>query len=38
MDILRSYKMDIRGYSYSNVNIKYFNPLGYDSITKITLF
>ena len=35
-DILRPYEMGTR--AYSKVNIKYFNPLAYDSITKIALF
>jgi hypothetical protein len=35
-DILRPYEIGIG--AYSKVNIKYFNPLTYDSITKIALF
>ena len=35
-DILRPYEMGIR--AYSNVNIKYFNPLAYDPLTKVVLF
>jgi hypothetical protein len=33
-EILRLYEIG----TYSKVNIKYFNPLTYDSITKIALF
>ena len=33
-DILRPYEIG----AYSKVNIKYINPLTYDSITKIALF
>ena len=36
LDILRPYEMDIR--AYSKVNIRYFNPSAYNSITKIALF
>jgi hypothetical protein len=35
-DILRPYEIGIG--AYSKVNIKYFKPLTYDSITKIALF
>jgi hypothetical protein len=35
-DILRPYEIGIG--AYSKVNIKYINPLTYDSITKIALF
>jgi len=35
-DILSLYEIGIG--AYSKVNIKYFNPLMYDSITKIALF
>jgi hypothetical protein len=35
-DILKPYEVGIR--VYSNVNINYFSPLTYDSITKIALF
>ena len=34
--ILGPYEMSIR--VYSKVNVKYFNPLTYDSISKIVLF
>jgi hypothetical protein len=34
--MLRPYEMGIG--SYSKVNIKYFNTLGYDFITKIAIF
>ena len=35
-DILRPYEIGIG--AYSKFNIKYINPLTYDSITKIALF
>jgi hypothetical protein len=35
-EILGPYEMSIR--VYSKANVKYFNPLTYDSITKIVLF
>jgi hypothetical protein len=35
-DILRPYEIGIE--AYSKVNIKYINPLTYDSITKMALF
>ena len=35
-DILRPYEIGIG--AFSKVNIKYINPLTYDSITKIALF